>query len=214
MKGGTMNNSLIKVEKNGVSAYELYCTLKVKTKFQTWFNRRVNDYGFILNQDFVPFLGESTGGRPREDYILSIDTAKELAMVEKTEKGKEVRRYLIQVENIFRSQMVRDSCKVTRRDFTDMIKDTGEDDRMHGFAYPTYTKMIYKKTGINYIKSQNFRDTLTPEQLKAVEGMEKLAEGYLRLGYTYQQIKDMMPTVITEKQDEIESSKEAQNKLV
>lgn len=198
-----MENKLIKVEKNGVSAYELYSFLGVKTKFQTWFNRRIADFGFVSGDDFVPYLGESTGGRPREDYILSIDMAKELSMVEKTEKGKRVRKYLIDVENAFRNQLVRDSGKLTRRSFTEMIKESDENERMHGFAYPQYTKLIYKKIGITYVKSKNFRDTLTIEQLKALEGMEKLAEGYLRLGYNYQQIKDMMPAIITEKQNEL-----------
>lgn len=202
-----MEHNLVKVEKNGVSAYELHGQLEIITPFSIWFKRRVADYGFKEGQDFVTILLESTGGRKQTDYIISVDMAKELSMVEKTEKGKSIRRYLIEVENAFRKQLIRDSSKITRRELTDVIKDSGENDRMHGFAYSQYTKLVYKKTGIEYIKSKNFRDTLTTDQLKAVEGLEKLTEGYLRLGYTYQQIKDMMPSSIIEKQDQLEFTK-------
>jgi phage anti-repressor protein len=198
-------NDIITVRKNGVSAWDLYQYLGVNTKFSMWLNRRLNDYGFIEGKDFVPFLGESTGGRPREDYILSIDTAKEIAMVEKTDKGREIRRYLIEVENRFRKQILRDASKLTRRGFTDLIQDSGEQERMHGHAYSTYTKLIYKNLGIEYTKDKNFRDTLSPEQLKAVETLEHIAEGYLRLGYDYSQIKSALPKVILDKQAELEA---------
>jgi len=198
-----MAKELVKVEKNGVSAFEVYQYLGISTKFSTWFARRVTDYGFKSGEDFVPILGESSGGRPREDYILSTDMAKELAMVEKTEKGRQIRKYLIEVENTFRNQLLRDSTKITRRTLTDVILDSGENGRMHGHAYSNYTLMVYKKLGIKYVKMDNFRDTLTPEQLKAVEALEKLAEGYLRLGFDYNKIKDAMPEMIVSKQAEM-----------
>lgn len=197
---------IIKVTKNGVSAWDLYTYLGVETKFSMWVKRRFHDYGFVEGKDFVPLLGESTGGRAREDYILSIDTAKEMAIVEKTEKGREIRKYLIAVESAYRKQIERDSSKLTRRGFTDLIQDSGEQERMHGHAYSTYTKMIYKQLGIEYTKEKNFRDTLSPEQLKAVETLEHIAEGYLRLGYTYSQIKDALPSIIVDKQREMQEA--------
>jgi phage anti-repressor protein len=192
-------NNLVKIEKNGVSAYSIYTYLQVVSNFSTWFKRRVNDYKFKEGIDFVPYLEESTGGRPREDYIVSVDMAKELAIVEKTDKGREVRHYLINIEKKYREQIERDSSKVTRRGFTDLIRDTGENERMHGFAYPTYTKMIYKKLGITFTKEKNFRDSLDSETLKAIETLEHLAEGYLRLGYDYNSIKEAIPEIILSK---------------
>jgi phage anti-repressor protein len=205
MQGGFMQQ-IIKVQKNGVSAWDLYTFLEVESNFATWIKRRFTDYGFAEGKDFIPFLEQSTGGRPREDYILSIDTAKEIAIVEKTEKGREIRKYLIAVESAYRKQIERDSSKLTRRGFTDLIQDSGEQERMHGHAYSTYTKMIYKHLGIEYTKEKNFRDTLTAEQLKAVETLEHIAEGYLRLGFDYSQIKDALPKMIVDKQKEMQEA--------
>jgi phage anti-repressor protein len=196
---------LIKVKKNGVSAYTLYQFLEIESNFSTWFKRRVTDYGFKTGLDFIPFLEQSDGGRPREDFILSVDMAKELAMVEKTEKGRMVRKYLIEVENKYKQQLLRDSTKETRRGLTDIIQDSGENERMHGHGFSTYTKLIYKKLGIEYTKQDNFRDSLAPEQLKAVKTLEHLAEGYLRLGYDYSQIKNVLPECITKKQEELDA---------
>lgn len=198
---------LVKVSKNGVSAYDLYEYLEVKTRFSQWFNRRITDYGFIQGKDFVPFLGESTGGRPREDFILSIGTAKELSIVEKTSKGQEIRRYLIEVENKYREQLIRNSRIETRKTFTEELKESEENERMHGHAYSTYTKLIYKKLGIEYVKQKNFRDTLSAEQQKAVETLEHLAQGYIKLGYEYSQIKQALPDVILNKQKELENER-------
>jgi len=195
---------LIKVTKNGVSAYELYLYLEVKTQFNHWITRRIHYYNFTEGLDFSPILTKSEGGRPRVDYILSVDMAKELAMVEKTPKGKEVRKYLIEVENKYRQQLLRDSSKLTRRSLTDLIQDTGENERMHGYGFSSYTKMIYKKLGIEYTKQKDFRETLSVEQLKAVEALERMADGYLRLGYDYSQIKEALPDFLIRKQEEIE----------
>ena len=54
-------------------------------------------FGFTENQDFRSFLSESTGGRPSKEYTLSMDMAKELSMVERTDKGKQARQYFIAV---------------------------------------------------------------------------------------------------------------------
>jgi phage anti-repressor protein len=197
-------NELIEVKKNGVSAYDLHSFLGVSTQFAMWIKRRFHDYGFTEGKDFSPTL-VITNGRPITDYILSLNTAKEIAVVEKTAKGQEIRRYLIEVENKYRAQIERDSSKLTRRTLTDIIEDSGEAERTHGHAYSLYTKMIYKKLGIEYVKMNNFRDTLNPEQLKLVEAMEKLAEGYLRLGYDYSTIKQALPDCILQKQKELEN---------
>lgn len=198
---------LIKVNKNGVSAYELHLYLEVTTQYAMWIKRRFTDYGFIEGRDFSPIL-VITNGRPITDYILSIDTAKEIAIVEKTEKGREIRKYLIEVESKYRQQIERDSSKITRRGLTDLIQDTGENERMHGHGFSTYTKLIYKKLGIEFTKEKNFRDSLSVEQLKAVEALEKMAEGYLRLGYDYSQIKQALPEFIIQKQKEIEAGQD------
>lgn len=84
------------------SARALYNYLEVKTPFTMWLTRRVEEYGFIEGQDFLTISLESTGGREASDAALTIEMAKELGMVERTEKGRTVRRYFIWAENKLR----------------------------------------------------------------------------------------------------------------
>ena len=53
--------------------------------------------------DFSSFLSESTGGRPAIDHLLTIDMAKELCMIQRTERGKQLRKYFIQIEKDYNS---------------------------------------------------------------------------------------------------------------
>ncbi|MHA1063864.1 antA/AntB antirepressor family protein [Enterobacter ludwigii] len=90
-------------------ARELHLFLGLRKDFSSWIRERVADYGFIENEDFILLtnLGEQRkgrGGHNRKDYHLTIDTAKELAMVERNEKGRQIRRYFIECEKQLRLQ--------------------------------------------------------------------------------------------------------------
>lgn len=79
-------------------AQDLHTFLNVQTRFNDWVARRIEQYGFIEGEDFYSFLSKSEGGRPSTQYHLTLDTAKELAMVENNEQGRQVRRYFIAME--------------------------------------------------------------------------------------------------------------------
>jgi len=81
-----------------VSARELHEYLEVGRDFTTWIRQRINKYGFIEGEDFSPVLVKTTKGRPGKDYAITIDVAKELSMVENNDKGREARKYFIEVE--------------------------------------------------------------------------------------------------------------------
>ena len=83
---------------NGCDARELHQFLGVNDPFHQWIARRIETYGFVEGEDFCTQMCKSSGGRPRTDYHLSLDMAKELAMVENNAKGREVRRYFIECE--------------------------------------------------------------------------------------------------------------------
>lgn len=100
-------NNLINVTLNEnqepvVSGRQLHKVLGVRTAYKDWFPR-MTEYGFAENEDFSSFLSKSTGGRPKQDHVLKLDMAKEIAMIQRTDKGKEVRQYFIQVEKDFNS---------------------------------------------------------------------------------------------------------------
>lgn len=81
---------------------ELHGVLEVKSKFADWIKNRLSDCEATENEDFDTFSKNLEKGRPSVDYIIKLDTAKEMAMLERSEKGKQVRRYFIQVEKKYR----------------------------------------------------------------------------------------------------------------
>jgi len=96
-----------------VDARELHRRLKVQTSFNHWFNRRVSEYNFDENKDYftenqlLDKNDKKYPHRPRTEYFLTIDMAKEIAMVERTEVGKEIRNYFIEMEKIARKSLIK-----------------------------------------------------------------------------------------------------------
>lgn len=104
-------NEVIKVTVNDnhepiVSGRQLHEALGVNSNYTTWFDR-MTEYGFTENEDYVLLsnFGNQTGrgGHNKVDHIIKLDMAKEIAMIQRTDKGKEVRQYFIQVEKDFNS---------------------------------------------------------------------------------------------------------------
>lgn len=88
-------------EVNTVNARELHEFLDVSSRFNDWIVKRIKDYDFIENQDFLTFaenLVKGQTGRPSKEYYVSLDMAKELSMVERNDRGREARRYFIECE--------------------------------------------------------------------------------------------------------------------
>lgn len=102
-------NELINVKnENGellVSARDLHKGLEVKSRFNDWINNRIKKYDFIENIDYTKFLVECNRGQNVYDFILKIDVAKELSMVENNEKGRQIRRYFIECEKKIKETM-------------------------------------------------------------------------------------------------------------
>lgn len=107
-------NELLKInttdsERITVSARDLYEFLEATERFNSWFER-MTQYGLTEGEDFNPLksLRVQTEGnrevqREVDDYQLTIDTAKQIAMLQRNEKGTQARKYFIQVENAWNS---------------------------------------------------------------------------------------------------------------
>lgn len=99
------------------NARELHKFLGVQTRFNDWIKNRIKEYGFVKNQDYVLVTenlvtknenfatknlvaknGRGGNRKPITQYHITLDMAKELAMVEKNAKGREIRRYFIDCE--------------------------------------------------------------------------------------------------------------------
>lgn len=89
-------------ERPTVNGRDLHDALKVKTAYKDWFPRMC-EYGFSEGTDFCSFLSESSGGRPAVNHQLTIDMAKQLCMIQRTDIGKKFRQYFIQVEEAWNS---------------------------------------------------------------------------------------------------------------
>jgi len=89
---------------NSTSARELWKSLGVNKKFTDWITVQIKRGLFDENIDYLVFHQKGknpNGGRPSIEYYLTLDTAKEIAMMSGTAKGKEVRNYFIKVEKEF-----------------------------------------------------------------------------------------------------------------
>ena len=101
-------NELIKVEINEnqepvISGRELHEKLEIDTPFRIWFPRMC-EYGFSENIDYTPYIFvHPKNNQETIDYILKLDMAKEISMIQRNEKGKQIRKYFIEVEKEFNS---------------------------------------------------------------------------------------------------------------
>lgn len=95
---------MINIKENGlVNARELHSTLEIKTRFNDWFNRVATVCGFEDGKEFYSFQSKTFstqgGGRPTQEYDITIDAAKEACIVGESKKSSEVRKYLISLSN-------------------------------------------------------------------------------------------------------------------
>ncbi|MFX3678053.1 antA/AntB antirepressor family protein, partial [Streptococcus suis] len=89
-----------------VSGRQLHEALGVNSNYTTWFDR-MTEYGFTENEDYVLLsnFGNQTGrgGHNKVDHVIKLDMAKEIAMIQRTDRGKQVRQYFIQIEKDYNS---------------------------------------------------------------------------------------------------------------
>ncbi|UXS43581.1 phage antirepressor KilAC domain-containing protein [Staphylococcus delphini] len=99
----------IQEKENGeiaISGRELHQALEVKTRYNDWFERMIN-YGFEENSDYTALTQKRVTAQGNAvsylDHALTLDTAKEIAMIQRSEPGKRARQYFIQVEKAWNS---------------------------------------------------------------------------------------------------------------
>lgn len=92
-----------------VNGRELYEVLQSKQDFSTWVKSRISECDAAENVDYEVFhkkMENLKGGRPQKEYIIKLDTAKEMAMLERNDIGKSVRKYFIKIEERYKEQVI------------------------------------------------------------------------------------------------------------
>jgi len=99
-----IHNKNIGTDTNTANARELHEFIQAKQQYGNWIANRIKKYGFIENQDYIVFEIKKQGNNATlKEYYITLDMAKELAMVENNEKGREARQYFIKVDKEHRS---------------------------------------------------------------------------------------------------------------
>lgn len=188
-------DSLIKVSVRkgvqSVSARDLYEKLGINERFSKWWERMVS-YGFNESSDYLGCTKKCTLNRYGaeqniQDYLISLDMAKEICMIQRSEIGKKFRQYFIEAEKRYREQMtseykqIRSDSKTARNMFTDTLKSHGMKER---FEFINITKAMKKPLGITAKKSD-----MTAAELAKTTAAEYLARAMLFNEQGYNEVK-------------------------
>ena len=165
----TISQTMINnTEVNAVNARDLHEVLESDTKFSDWIKRRLDETDAILNADYIIVSQKretiTEYGKKASiitEYILTTDIAKEIAMLERNEKGKQVRRYFIEVEKAYK----RDRVAVSQLDYMQIqlnyLKE--QDKKIHDLQNKTaeiHKEQLKTKHNINRILNNDNYMTL------------------------------------------------------
>ena len=200
-----MENELIKIKNdNGkqlVSGRELHEFLGVGRDFTTWIKGRISKYDFIENEDFTVVesfhQNGGKGGRPEKDYIITIDMAKELSMVENNDKGKQARKYFIQCEKKLKE--VASSQKALPQDYLSALKALVQAEEEKALMKP---KVEYYE---NTLRPDTYKKLLTSTAIakdlgmsaikfnKILNNLDVIYKGKDKNWYLYSNYEDKIP---------------------
>lgn len=198
---------LVKItEKKGiksVSARELYEKLEITHRFNDWFKSLLK-YGFIENKDFTSVQSCTVVNNGAEiqvqDYAISIDMAKHICMLQRSEVGMKVRNYFLRCEKeLERIYKTRDKSKKIRNNFTDTLQE-------HGYTKPheyiQTTQQMKQVFGITKKKKD-----MTDKEIKLVMAGELLADCMIDEEYGFNEVNPVCLEASTDVLNLIEEKK-------
>lgn len=116
---------------NAVNARDLHKVLESKRDFSTWIKKKLDDTQAMENEDFVCFHKKvEANNATMIEYIISLDTAKEIAMLERNQKGKQVRKYFIECEKELQNQNKLTLPKTYKEALLELVRAEEEKERL------------------------------------------------------------------------------------
>ncbi len=193
-----MKNELIKInfDKQTCDARELHSFLEVQLQFTKWIDTRIADYSFLEGKDYILFSPARLKiGRPKRDYIITIDMAKELAMIERTPKGKIARQYFIKIEKDYKLllkrlalpeyQVMRLENKANNKDFNEALKEfeqyaISQESTKSKMYYMLFNNMVNHALFDFPKEMKNIPDKLSIAQLKFSDSTRQVISDVIR----------------------------------
>lgn len=201
-----------------LSGRELHEFLEVSTPYTMWFER-MKEYGFQENADYSLLhkivKQNGSGGHNKVDHQIKLDMAKEIAMIQRTEKGKEARQYFLQIEKswnspemIIKRAMEFQNKKILlletkiheEKPYTDFGKVVAISDGAINVG--AFAKLIYEKHGIN-IGRNKLMEWLREKGYLIKQGREK---NNPKQNYIEQGLFKVSPTIISRTEGDVQSS--------
>lgn len=154
-----MINGLININTNSeeitLSGRELHEFLEVKTKYKDWFPRMVS-YGFEENIDYRAIAQKRATAQGNEttyiDHEIKLDMAKEIAMIQRSAKGRQARKYFIEVEKMWNSpeMIMKRALEIANKKIEYLQLENSKKSQLIGELKPKadYTDQILKNTGL------------------------------------------------------------------
>lgn len=179
--------TLIRKKEDGniyVNSLELHNYLGIKTRHNDWIKRQIKNYNFEKDKDFAitqkRVVVNNGGYKIHDKYELTLNTAKELCMVERTQKGKEIRNYFIEIEELYNKQVIanlklgsmllthKEKLQLTKELFYPILDSLGVLKTKRYSAHQTLIKQVFGKYE-NLNKLNSFTD-------EDINNYKKLAE--------------------------------------
>ena len=200
-----------------LSGRELHEFLEVSTEYRKWFGR-MSEYGFVENVDFIrvtqkcPTLG---GVQDVVNHQIKLDMAKEIAMIQRTEKGKEARQYFLQVEKMWNSpeMIIKRAMEFQNKKILLLETQINEEKPYTDFGkvvaisdgainVGAFAKLIYEKHGIN-IGRNKLMNWLREKGYLIKQGREK---NNPKQNYIEQGLFKVSPTIISRTEGDVQNS--------
>ena len=187
---------------NLVSARELYSFFESRERFSRWF-ARMKEYGFTEDIDYFEHATKADNNRSITDYLLKLNTAKEISMLQRSEKGREARQYFIRCEEALKKLAANKrleaflKLEVTKEKLKKWILDTGLDESKYITIDQAGNITLFgeyvpdNELGILGTKGRDFATEVTNELVRKNNVTEFEDMKNLNIS-NHEQIKDML----------------------